>query len=81
MFSAPVNATLTTEDELTSFQSAARLGKYSTKDCEQLYDCILDPLGAARYLIHRYSQENENARFLSTLVDYNYDNIGKHIMS
>ncbi len=66
------NATLQSEEdgELSPFQSAARAGKYSGKDCDNLYDCILDPLGSIRYLVHWYSKKHENARLLLSLVDY-----------
>lgn len=68
-FRAPENDTSLIEST-SVFGSAARAGKYSGKICDNLFDCILDPLGSARYLVHWYSHKYENARFLLKLVDY-----------
>lgn len=67
-FRAPLNATLDL-DSYSPLREAAYNGKFSYKLCDSLYDCILDPLGSARYLAHWYGQKNENARFLQNLMD------------
>ncbi|OXA60981.1 uncharacterized protein LOC110844754 isoform X1 [Folsomia candida] len=62
---------MTIGSDTSLFQSAALAGKYGGgKDCDNLFDCILDPLGSLRYLIHWYSHKNQNAQFLLKMIDY-----------